>query len=555
MKKIVCFVLCCLLLATCSLAAEYTVTRITVDAVVDESGSCELSQQVELQVSEPVEEILVPVDRQARRAELSGVSGRIVRRDGAVYARLKPGKDFTGSLKATVSYALASSVITGEQGQEFACRLLGDLWDRSVERFSFSVVLPGETAAQPSFFSSYSADDVEDDMTWAVSGRAVSGRVRGGLKDHEAFTMQMTVPEGFFAADGAGQKTRSSAVAAWICGILGTMITAAAAYYWFRFLRSGRLRVQARTLPPEGVTPAEVPYLLCGARPDFALLVCHWGSLGYLTIAANSAGRVLLRKSMAMGTERREEERKLFEMLFDASDVCEAGGSRYQRTAELAEKALRCYWVRRLFDRDSGSPLILRMAATLVSALAMLGTMSTMLPPSGLKWLLLITAFVAGGACGTAVYYGSVQLAVRDWKWVGIGAGALLLQYMMARFGGGLYLMLLALALCVFTGFATRNGGRRTASGSDVVEQTMGFCRFLTHAEDVHLTQQLQQDGQFFYSMMLYAAACGQGRTFARRFEGLQLESCAFLQFSGTVPQQACAYYLRFEQLLRTMRM
>ena len=554
MKKIFCAVLCCLLLATSCLAADYAVKRITADAVVEEDGKYRVSQQVEIHVETPVKEILIPVARQARQTDLSGVRGSIVKKDGATYARLRPGDEFTGETKAVITYETKGEVTASAQGQNFLCLLVSDLWEVPVERFSFSVVLPGEPAAQPSFFSSYTADDVEDFLTSAVSGRAVSGQLRGGLKDHESFTMALAVPEGFFVGVSAEKADTASSVMAWICGVLGTLVAAAAGYYWYRFLRSGRLRVQARTLPPESLTPAEVPYLLCGATPDFGLLVCHWGSLGYLTVTANAAGRVILRKSMAMGSERREEERKLFAMLFDSSDVCEAGGSRYRKTAELAEKALRGFWARRLFDRDSGSPLLLRAAATLVSALALVSTMSILLPAGGFKWLLLIAAFVAGGACGTAVYYGCVRLAVKDWLWVGIGAGAFLILYLMARVGGGMYLMLLALALCLATGFITRSGGRRTASGSDMVEQTRGFCRFLTHAEDLHMTQRLQKDGQFFYAMLLYAAACGEGRAFARRFEGLQLEPCAFIQFSAPVPEQAFAWYQRFEQLRKTMK-
>lgn len=554
LKKVMLLILCCFLLAGSCLAADYTVTKLVSDAVVDENGTCQMTQTLDMDIQTATNEIVIPVASDARKISISGISGRSFRRDGKSYARLRPAEGFTGPVTVTISYVTEGTVEATEQGQRFTLELVSTLWEQQIDRYSFTMVLPSEVAAQPSYFSSYHADDVEDKLTTAMKGRGLSGQLRGGLLDRESFTVKLDVPQGYFPISGAG-SAKGSVVGQWICGILGLLIAAAAVYYWFMFLRSGsRLRVQARTTPPETLTPADVPYLLSGAKPDFALLVCHWGSLGYLTITMNSAGRVLLRKSMSMGTERREEERKLFELLFGESDVCEAGGSRYTRTAEVAQTALKRYWVRRLFDRKSGSPMIVRAAATLVTALALMSAMIVILPPSGWKWLLVITAFVAGGACGTAVWYGCARLAVRDWLWVGIGGGALLFSYLMANLSGSVYLMLLALILCLAVGIVTRHGGRRTASGSDMVEQTRGFCRFLGHAEDQHLVEMLHRDGQYFYSMMLYAAACGQGRTFARRFGDMELENCGYLSFAGQTPSKAYPYYLRFEQLIKLLQ-
>lgn len=553
MRKIWITVVCCFMLAAVCLGADYSVTRLITDVSVEKNGNCRVTQSVELDVKNAEGDLVIPVAESARKVTVTGPVGADIRRkEGRVYAKLKVDESFTGALTATVSYETEGQIAATEQGQQFTALLVDALWEVPTDRYSFTAVLPEEAAMEPSFFSGYHTDEVEDKLVVAVQGRAISGTLRGGLLDRESFTMQVDLPEGYFA--GVGEKAKSSGAGQWFCGICGYLILAAALVYWFMFLRSSsRLHVQARTTPPEGLTPADVPYLLCGGKPDFALLVCHWGSLGYLTVTANAAGRVLLRKSMDMGTERREEEQKLFGMLFGSADVCEVGGSRYLKTAEVAQGVLRQYWMRRLFDRASGSPLILRAAATLVAALAMMNTMMILLPASGMKWLFVLTALVAGGACGTAVWHGCIRFAVKDWKFVGIGGGAALLMYLMGRFGGGMYLMLPALLLCVFVGIFTCRGGRRTASGSDVVEQTMGFCRFLGHAEDQYLVQMLGRDGQYFYTTMLYAAACGQGTAFARRFGDMELENCAFLTFSEQVPGRADVFYQRFEQVLKMM--
>ena len=555
MKKLILLLLTCAILCSCALAADYSIDRLAIKAVVENKGQSSMTHTVEVKVDTPVEEIILPVGEDVKNVSLAGVSGKVFREKGVAYVRLQPGKEFTGKLEAVITYDRQGILTAAAAGQDFSLELCSNLYDRQIQRFSFSMVLPQEVEAQPSYFSSYRADDVEDDLTTAAQGRAISGQLRGGLLDHESFTVQMTVPEGFFSAKPVETETAEPGAALqWILAIFGTLVTGAAVYYWFKTLRSGRLKTQARTLPPEGLTPAEVPVLLADGKADFGLLVCHWGTLGYLTVSVNGAGRVLLRKSMEMGTERREEERQLFAMLFDASDVCEAGGSRYNRTAEAAVQLLQRHWGRRLFDRTSGAPMVLRAAAVLVSAMAMMTTMAVMLPPSGMKWLFVILAFVAGGACGIAAVGGCVRLGVRDWLWMGLGAGAFVMMYLMARFGGGMYLMMVAILLCAFAGIMTRFGGRRTASGSDMLEQTRGFCRFLTHAEDTHLTQMLEADGQFFYAMVLYAAACGQGAKFARRFDGLQMDACAYLTTAEESPKSASEWYGKFEALRKTMK-
>gem|GEM_PF-3312020 len=57
--------------------------------------------------------------------------------------------------------------------------------------------------------------------------------------------------------------------------------------------------------------------------------------------------RVVLRRRVDMGNERRPAEVRLFQMLFSQGDVCEGVSLLYKRTAEKADEVLRRYWVRR----------------------------------------------------------------------------------------------------------------------------------------------------------------------------------------------------------------
>ena len=545
--------LCCVLLAVSALAADYSVGRMEVDCSVKESGNYTVVQKISLEIPKKVTEVTIPVGLDVRDAAViaQGAEVTVFQQAGGSYARIRFQKEFFGQLPVTVSYTKTGSLTEEGSLQTYSCELICGLWDVAVERFSFIITMPDAITSEPVFSSGYRNEDIADSLVPPpkTEGSAIAGQIRGGLFDREAFSMTVTAPEGYFAV----KAPLMGGLFSWILGGIMLILAGLGIYYWFATLRGPRLRVQARTMPPESVSAAELQTLLCGGKPSFGLLVCHWAHLGYLNISVNSAGRILLRKNMDMGSERREEEKKLFDLLFGTSDVCEACGSRWLRAAELAEKALQRHWFRRLYEPNTGSIRILRIIAGLNSGFAMLITLNTTLPPMSAKWLLLIAAFIAGCVLGTTLLWGIIRFAVRDWKWVAAGGVSFLILYFMARFGGGFLPMLLALLSVILTAAATRHGGRLTASGTDLIERTMGFTRFLHHAEDQHLCQMLQRDGQYFYSTMLYAHAAGVGKSFARRFGDNRLEGCPWLVFSSKTPTRAYPYYLRFEEMIRKM--
>ena len=104
--------------------------------------------------------------------------------------------------------------------------------------------------------------------------------------------------------------------------------------YWFVTLRSAPIRTSTRMLPPDAALPCDMPFLVGGGPIQFNMLVCHWASLGYLTIFCGKNGRVALRRRVDMGNERRPAEVRLFQMLFSQGDVCEGASLLYKRTAE-----------------------------------------------------------------------------------------------------------------------------------------------------------------------------------------------------------------------------
>lgn len=147
-----------------------------------------------------------------------------------------------------------------------------------------------------------------------------------GLKDHESLEMTLTLDKSYFS----GAHTTLSF--GWAGTAIILLLLALAFLYWFSSLRSARVRVSSRMLPPDAALPCDMPFLLAGGPIQFNMLVCHWASLGYLTISCGKNERVVLRRRVDMGNERRPAEVRLFQMLFSQGDVCEGVSLLYKRT-------------------------------------------------------------------------------------------------------------------------------------------------------------------------------------------------------------------------------
>lgn len=84
--------------------------------------------------------------------------------------------------------------------------------------------------------------------------------------------------------------------------------------------------------------------------------------------------------------------------------TCAEGASLlYKRTAEKADAVLRRYWVRKLYRKSSGNPLLARAFGLLAGALAAAEAASPLLPAGFVRWLLLIAAFLIGGALSAVI--------------------------------------------------------------------------------------------------------------------------------------------------------
>ena len=391
---------------------ETSFQSVTISCTVNESGRAYVQQTLELSILGSLQEIAFTFPAEAKSPKVEGYKTKSAVENGVRVLRVSSDTGFTGTLTFQLSYNQTGLVTAGEASQTIQLPLLSPQ-AYPIQALSFSVTFPEDFASTPSFESGYYKDVIEDLMTVSSSGGVVTGILTTPLNDNDTLTLSLTLPEGYFAGNfGEGIGSVVLLVLSILFALLGL-------FYWFRLLRNKTLRVSARSLPPDGVNPGDLPFLLAGGDADFNMLVSHWASLGYVSFFINQAGHVIIRRRMEMGNERRAYERKLFLLLFGDESYCDGASLHYKKVGSKAMAVIPRYWARRIFDKRSGSPFLAQLLCCLACACSTTLAMDALAPES-MHFLFLIASFIAGFAFSYCLQKAASAYYLNDWPlWAG----------------------------------------------------------------------------------------------------------------------------------------
>lgn len=549
MRRAIILTLCVILLATSALAADTVITDMKTDCQIDGSGVCRISQTVTVEIGEILNELTFPLGKNARHGSVAGYATKKSEEDDCTVLTLRADAGLSGLRTYTVTYELENLISEENEEQTLTVPLLSALWKYPIENYRFTITLPQNVEAYPLFSSGYYGEAVEDYITLAANETILSGVLNEPLRDHESLQMQMVLPAGYFT----GHFSRWSGD--WFSVLFVLLLSVLVVVYYLRTLRNPRLFTQTRRLPPDSVQPGDAPYLLAGGKPDFTMMIFYWASLGYLSVYAGKQGKVVLRRQMHMGNERRELEIRLFYTLFARGDVCDGASLQYKRSALKAEQVVRRFWDRRLYQKNSGSPLVMQLLCCAASAVAALESAALLLPMMTARWMLLVLSLPLGAALSFLVQELPAAWLLKEKTKAALGAASAAGMLLLCQPGGGALLMLLALGLSVLTGFAVQHGGKRSENGTRLIGQTLGYQQFLQKTDGEELHTLLKRDPQFFYKTLLYAEAFGFGEKYAEKFAVQELESCSWYQEAAPLPKTASAYYARWKETVALLKL
>lgn len=536
------------LLSVTAYADGTTVTAMSTDCAVENDGACTLTMRFTVEFAPGTESFSIPVSPAAKDIYCtmpytlrSGDGCKLLTLTGVL----------SGRTEITISYRLAETVIEDGEDQNFSVQLLYPAWTCPITGYDVTVRMPGVFASLPAFFSGYHGDLIDNYMEISITQGVIHAVLNASqtLRDHEAMTVSLQLPKGFFDLRFLAGKTVK------VDRLLFLALLLMAAVFWAVLLRNRPVLPKRQAMPPEGGNAGEIPFILTQRAPDLALMVVQWASLGYLTLTRARGGRVWLTRQIDMDTERKRFECEIFHTLFSRGDYCDLRSAEYIKARRMADEKTRAFWQNRVYDPKAGSPLIFRLLVLGAGLALCLACFDAWVASKSWRWLAIIPLSLVGtAACHAIQELGGFLLRRHSLRTLCLAVLSALFLLLTGINGGLLRYMLLNLAAQLAAGLLLRCGGRRTRAGAAQAAELLGYRRWLLSAPRELLEVDLEDDPQFFYRIIPFADALRVGRAVAGTLEGVRLEPCDWLIWEGKTLRTAPAFFARYERLMAALR-
>ena len=534
-----------LLTLTLSVSGATGAPQVDSHTTVSGDGSCQVSITVSLHLEQALEQLDFPIPANAYNISLNGSRVRTTRTSTARLVDLTSVlKHVTGDFSVNIQYSLDKVVQSTDLGPELQLPLLSG-FAYPVDKLVFSVTLPGDVPAKPAFSSGYHQANIEKDLTVTYSGTTINGTSNVMLKDHETLMMTLPVSQTMFP--------QSANVAPDYTALVGAMpiFLVLALIYWLLFLRTLPPRVRSNPIPPEAYSAGQIGSVLSLQHPDLTMMVFSWAQLGYLQIQFTAPQRILLHKQMDMGNERSNFELRVFRALFGKRDTVDTSTMAY---AMLCQKIARTSPnVQPLLHQRSGNPKLFRGLAAIAGAFSgiQLGTLLSI--DAAVQWPMVTLLAILGLLCAWHIHPWADCLFSLDKRKLLRGmllcAGWIVLSIIAGNVSAGITLVLTQL----LAGLMAAYGGRRTETGKQVMEQTLGLRRYMLSVSPQDLQRICQNNPNYFHDLAPYALAMGIDNRFAKRFGTHSVPACPYLQTSGGSELSAYQWSERLRQAAKVM--
>lgn len=519
MRKLICIILCLILLAVPVLAFD-GITSAQSQTVVNTDGSCQVSITATLQLSASSSAPAFPLPENASDIAVNISHPKITRSGG--HRNVDLSSLGAGSHTLTFRYTISNAVTADDAGNLFLTIPLTCGFALPIDDLAFTIELPGAPEYRPVFSSTYYLETAESIIDILPSqDNVISGVIDQRLQDRESLTMTLQVTKEMFPLVSTGRWSMDTV------DTLMAIVFVLALAYWLITMRCLPPRRNRRALPTPGLNAGEIPCRLAGQGVDLTLAVLSWAQMGYILVQSDDNGRVLLHKRMDMGNERSSLESKLFRSLFGKKDMADASGYRY---AQLCRKAIRYRAGTSLtYKRGSGNPLVVRFLMIVLSTLGGVSMGMSFAHDTAWKVVLAILLGILGVVAAWLMQAAVKGIFHRYKLPLLIGLGSSLVWFLLSLLAGEWHTGLFVVLSQWLAALAAAFGGRRTDSGQQTMSEILGLRKFMRSAKPEELERILDANPHYFYDLAPYALALDADRAFARRFGSVQLPECPYL--------------------------
>lgn len=362
-----------------------------------------------------------------------------------------------------------------------------------------------------------------------------------GAVELRGLTMQLILPQGYFHTKFEPNSLYKGALATCVISVVGI----AAVIIIFRYRK--KPVVVTEFYAPDNLSPMDVARIYRGKviGKDFASLVIHWASMGLVSIKLNGKRDIILTKlkpyENVPATKYTRHERDYFNALFSTTGVFDSKLSKHiyrdavrgQKIHEAADK------LKKSEPQQKRKTVIARVLITILSTIPFILTMiwSSQVDGIGAIFFVIVFPLIAMNV----FLYVPMPLWFKI-LWCGLfGGGPLAALFMnMSTVYDIWYLTVISLVI-FFIGHLSGLFVRvYPKDNEEKLGRILGFKDFLLYAELDKLNERVEDNPDYYYSVLPYCYVFGITKKMEKRFSALNIPARLPEYFEGHTASDVC---------------
>ena len=443
----------------------------------------------------------------------------------------------TGKHSYTIKYRYNIGKDPLKNADELYYNLIGNEWDTTIKKLSFTIKMPKTFDKTLLGFSSGSKGSTNSsNIYYSVDGNIINGSINSSLSTGEGGTIRLTLPEGYFVKTGWKIDIYSIIIIAIsMCFILVALLL------WLEYGKDDKVIETVEFYPPEGFNSAEIGYIYKGSVDNASIisLLIYLANKGYLKIE-QIEDQGLFKKTKGFRFIKlkeydgnNENEQMFLEGLFSYGRTSVTATLLYDEFYKTLNKIKSNMNSKenkeQIFDyKASMSRKIVTVLAILMFCII---TIKPVLEYTEFTSLIFAILFpVIGFSVLFGMLFGNTSISVKIFgviwglgfggmPWATIVLPALLNNetYLSSYFIGIICIMI----LCIFIKIMPK----RTKYGNELLGKVKGFRRFLQTAEKSQLESLVEQNPEYFYNILPYTYALDVSKVWMEQFETIALKA------------------------------
>ena len=541
------FIVCTLLTSTLLLAMEaFVIDEYRVNVIIGENNIYLITEDLDVTYSEPMHGLFRDIPSRytqpttgktrnilVNNIRVEGHPFQVGKTRSNVNIRIgSPEKFVSGKQHYQISYTLNIGNDNISEYDEFYLNLIGTQWDTLINQARFEVVFPKPfNTTMYNLTAGRQGSTDNSSFTHSVDGTIIRAATTRALQPYEGVTLRVELPDGYFA--GARDIRDNFYRKMYLFLLLALLLSA---FLWFRYGRDALVVTPVEFTAPEGMTPAETGYIIDGHTDtrDITSLLIYWADKGFMAIEEVDKKNFRFIKLKPLPPEAKSFEKSFFDDLFENRDQVDTSDLKYKFAESLrfARKDVTEFFredpEQRIFSRKS------MWARGFISLLILLAagitTWKVIFEIGGDTTPSLILAGIGGVL--VMVITSAIQFTLDKWNALGsikrlflliLSTLALLVvTIIILSISGGIpQLQILILASFLTIGILTVFSfiaRKRTDRGIDLLGRILGLKDFIKRAELDRIKMLVEENPQYFYSVLPYAYSLGLSEKWAKNF-------------------------------------